>query len=910
MISRQLIDLLNSGEAVSVVGSGISADAGIPTWDSLFNSVADALDREQYDTQVARATAKEGKLPEAFDFLASQTNKSDIHRRTVELIERVSTPGKYHVQLADWPFRFHVTTNYDHLIEDAASGRLVSVGNHGSELHKVAGGSRDFVWHLHGGCRLESDDISKLVVTKSDYENFYPNSNMVAGLKAITTAHRCVFWGFGFKDEDLTYVLKAVGRLAHSGRPSFAFIGYDGSDKAKQHQVSLRANYNIEVIPYLKQDGNHADLQRVLEGYKPFVVRHSISLGHAPLTTPIYDPVATSLRIQSSLDIGMSAASDGLRKTLVGARVLAHIREHPGGRDDGLESIYRSDDPSQSEVLESVEKLRESGAVTPYPTLDLTPEYRTKTEVANSQLDLTRDQFHSSLRVRVLKRNPDFNESSLERVVGTGSAFLNKLCRERGLGVAQNLATSNVDQASRRTVSLVQHLPDCLSACTMRDEAFAVVHLVADILTAPTEAEATFLGLLCQAYFGQHLVGASETLAKVDLDLISGTCYVLDASVLVCLLSEGSENHKFTTNLIRDLETCGAILRTTSLFLEETAEHARWAVRLIDRHGEHPQQIIDALRGRGGYRPNQFLHGYFLGSMPDANFSKYLGRMLKRDKSGLITNDEVADRLKSLGVQSLSFSDWEGIDQDCLVKREDVRREIDRRRYEKGTYKHGRQTQAEAEVAIIVDGVRTGKLQPPGAEEARDAFFISSTRVVDQLPDLERRICLFPEGLAQWLWSSQGTSPRHAELVFQQLLWELAQGGVEFVDDATLLRRFSGVIEAAKTELKTSISSRREYLVEKYGPDPAKAFRDADPLDFPRLADEVREEALTNMAARVEAAEKRAREAEAAGSISEKDREELARFRAKQKEKQRIAQRRRRAAQSKSGKKRRRKKKT
>ena len=224
MISRQLIDLLNSGEAVSIVGSGISADAGIPTWGVLFNSVADALDREKHDTRVARATATEGKLPEAFGLLARQTNKSDIHARTAALIEQVSTPGTHHAQLADWPFRFHVTTNYDHLVEDASSGRLVSVGNRGSELHKVAGGGRGFVWHLHGGSRLSSD-ISQLVVAKSDYDDFYPSSNMVDRLKAIATVHRCVFVGFGFKDEDFSYVLKAVGRLAHSGRPSFAFIG-------------------------------------------------------------------------------------------------------------------------------------------------------------------------------------------------------------------------------------------------------------------------------------------------------------------------------------------------------------------------------------------------------------------------------------------------------------------------------------------------------------------------------------------------------------------------------------------------------------------------------------------------------------------------------------------------------------
>ena len=176
MISRQLIDLLNSREAVSIVGSGISADAGTPTWGSLFDAVADALDCEKHDTRVARSTATKGKLPEAFDLLARQTNKSDIHARIAALVEQVSTPGRYHNRLADWPFRFHVTTNYDHLIENAAAGRLVPVGNRGSELHKVAGGNRDFVWHLHGGCKLTSD-ISQLVVTKSDYALTHPKSN-------------------------------------------------------------------------------------------------------------------------------------------------------------------------------------------------------------------------------------------------------------------------------------------------------------------------------------------------------------------------------------------------------------------------------------------------------------------------------------------------------------------------------------------------------------------------------------------------------------------------------------------------------------------------------------------------------------------------------------------------------------
>ena len=331
--------------------------------------------------------------------------------------------------------------------------------------------------------------------------------------------------------------------------------------------------------------------------------------------------------------------------------------------------------------------------------------------------------------------------------------------------VAQNLATSNVDLASRRTLSLVQELPDYFTACKTRDEAFAVVHLAVDILTKPIEAEAVFLGLFCQAYFGKHLVGASEKLGKVDLDLISGTCYVLDASVLVCVLSEGSEANEFTVNLIRDLITCGAILTTTSLFLEETAEHARWAAKLIDHSGEHSQQVIAALRGLEMYHPNQFLRGYFLGSPPDTNFTEYLGRVLGMDNSDSITSEIIADRLKSLGIHAHGFTDWEGFDQQCLVNRDTAQQEIDRRRSEHGTYKHDRQTKAEAEVAIIVNGIRSGKIQPPG-KRAQDAFFLSNTRVVDRLPDLDRRICLLPEGLAQWLWSSQAASPQHAELVF------------------------------------------------------------------------------------------------------------------------------------------------
>ena len=203
----------------------------------------------------------------------------------------------------------------------------------------------------------------------------------------------------------------------------------------------------------------------------------------------------------------------------------------------------------------------------------------------------------------------------------------------------------------------------------------------------------------------------------------------------------------------------------------------------------------------GGYSSNEFLHGYFLGSSTDSSFSKYLRRLLGVTRKGGVTPDAIAARLLSLGVQPVSFSDWHGFAPEDFEKRDRVRDEIESRRKRIGTYTHVRQTRAEAEVAIVVDGIRSGRLQPPTGN-ATDAFFLSSTRVVDQLHGLTRRICLFPVGLAQWVWSARSVSSEHSELVFQQLLWELAQGGVGFVDDATLLRRFSGVIEVAAADLQ------------------------------------------------------------------------------------------------------------
>ena len=904
MISRDLVDLLNSGEAVAVIGSGVSSDAGLPTWRELFTQIAAQLDHEGHDTKKARDKESKYNYPEAFNILSSATSRSDIHARVRHLINNFTSPGQYHHMLADWPFRLIITLNYDHLLERASSGgTLISVGNRGKELPKVSASMRDLVWHMHGSSELP-EDVSQLVITQSDYDDFYPTSNVVERLKAITSLYRCVFIGFGFNDKDFSSILEAVGRVAHSGRPSFALVGYRGQTrKSQMHQDQIRTRYNVEVIPYFKQGSDHTDLKRILDCYNSFVVGRSCANGRATShATPSYDPLATSLRIQSTLDIGELTTKDyRIGKTILGARVLAHVREHPGD-PDSLSNISQAGVFNETEILECLSSLRSMGLVTPAPMFELTEKHHARTEEANTQLQIVKDRYKKSLQNRTDNTSIILDSASRSNVSSIVSDFFDNLCRQRGLGVAQNLATSDTSQATIRTTSLIQQLPEYLNQCKSRDEALATVEIASDVLTAPNEVETTYLGLICQAYFGQHLVHATDRLAQLDQDLISDTCYLLDASVIICLLAEEADTYEFTVNLLRDLQARNAILVTTDLFIREIIEHANWPLNLVNSHGEDSSVIIAALRCLGDYRPNQFLRGYFLGSPPDHSFAAYIARIFSSTKTGKITSDIAETRLQELKIYTLRFEDWVGFNQSFLEKRADLSDEIQKRRVGKGTYKKPVQTKAEAEVALIVDGLRRNLLQPPGSL-VKDAFFLSSTRVVDGLPSLVRRICLLPDGLAQWLWSSQAVSPKCAEMVFEQMLWDLAQSGIEFVDNATILRKFSGVVEASKTEINAAIRDRRDFLVQKYGPDPAQAFSDVDPLDLPRYATELHEEVLQRMEQELLKAKQREKEARSAASLDERDRYELAKLRQREKQRKKKADRKLRAAKSRSSKK-------
>ncbi|MFC1896196.1 hypothetical protein ACFL0Q_06010, partial [Thermodesulfobacteriota bacterium] len=181
------------------------------------------------------------------------------------------------------------------------------------------------------------------------------------------------------------------------------------------------------------------------------------------------------------------------------------------------------------------------------------------------------------------------------------------------------------------------------------------------------------------------------------------------------------------------------------------------------------------------------------------------------------------------------------------------------------------------------------------------SFFLSNSRVVDNLPRQARRVCLTSESLLEWILSVGELHEDEANAVFDQLLWEISKEGVDVVPRLHLLHLFHNTIDISRAKLAEIMSEHREAVRELYTVDPEKAFLDVDPLSVPSVAEEVSKEVLSAMQSRLEQEQHRRVEAERKAKTAVKDAKEYERLKAEKKHRQAKAKRKMRAAQSKHG---------
>jgi hypothetical protein len=199
-LAEDLGERAGRGQLAVFVGAGVSAAAGLPTWEQLLDELAE---RSGLDDPL-RAGLSRLPAQDAAALLARELGREQLET----FVKERFGPAHYalaHALIADLPVQEFVTTNYDPLVELAAAdiGRDLSV-----LPFAEATPGRPWLLKLHG----DAAHPESVVLTREEYLQFGDTRAALAGvLHSLLLTRHVLFVGTSMQDDDLI-------RIAHQVR--------------------------------------------------------------------------------------------------------------------------------------------------------------------------------------------------------------------------------------------------------------------------------------------------------------------------------------------------------------------------------------------------------------------------------------------------------------------------------------------------------------------------------------------------------------------------------------------------------------------------------------------------------------------------------------------------------------------
>jgi hypothetical protein len=253
-VADQLGRRARDGQLAVFLGAGVSAAAGLPTWEQLLDELAT---RAGLDAGLRQGLSQ---LPpqDSAALLARELGREEL----VRYVQQRFGPGPYslaHALIAGLPVREYVTTNYDPLVELAAAdvGRPLQV-------LPFDGATPDGPWllKLHGDAAVPES----VVLTREQYLRSGDTGSALAGvLQSLLLTRHVLFVGTSMLDDDLI-------RIAHQVRTALD-RPRDGDHQRTGTVLALRDDpvrarlweRDVETVAMAPADVPAADAARRLE---------------------------------------------------------------------------------------------------------------------------------------------------------------------------------------------------------------------------------------------------------------------------------------------------------------------------------------------------------------------------------------------------------------------------------------------------------------------------------------------------------------------------------------------------------------------------------------------------------------------------------------------------------------------
>lgn len=263
---------------VLFVGSGTSLDAGMPSWSSAVSQIAQKLQIQVNDADML-------KIPQYYYNMHGK-HEYTVLMRSIFKYGVPLHPGKVHKLIFRFDADTIITTNYDHLLEQAAeeSGKILHVVAKDAELPYAKGKK---IIKMHGDFEHEN-----FVLKEDDYLNYIQNFKLINNyITSLAGTNLILFVGYSFSDPDVKQILTCLKNALGNDLQQAYMISVGPFEKVvddyfKKFGINViyaediaaaRGKANLsktmileETLQWILEDNNHSLLEELYQQLGPY----------------------------------------------------------------------------------------------------------------------------------------------------------------------------------------------------------------------------------------------------------------------------------------------------------------------------------------------------------------------------------------------------------------------------------------------------------------------------------------------------------------------------------------------------------------------------------------------------------------------------------------------------------------
>jgi len=890
-IERSMVRAINSGRCFAVVGAGPSCEIGLPPWRTLAESAIKQLKKDIHRTEIDQCDKllSQSNYPAIFSVVAKTIGLDSLVKFVNKALVTSHLNGQVYPFIARWPFSVYLTTNYDDYLNEFLTKEsipFITKHNSLSDFRLLRAESKGLIFKIHGDCSTKDD----IVLTKEQYIEFQKADSRKywrEKIRSVLHMVNVVLIGYSASDPDFKDQLELAKEIASPDHPIFMFAADITLEDIRKYYLQ----YNIRIIPYKNSDGTHRELYRALKRYDPFIAKRGT-------THLVQDPIdeekstiASSIFLFTRLNLSggnlsclkksyealimacLGQYSDDTHVTLAELQIQIQAKLHTSHIDpktlhEGINSLYQL---GYIEITKDPSKY----------FLSLRGREAINSTLAEHKLRI--EKFHKSCHLFLRKEYPDLKDKEYVEIIKHLENGLVRAFEKRGLEMAKATFISDTLDLSSAT-DILEVINQESTSIKNEQWRSPFTDLMLEILLQPTQEMKERLAELSQGYFSYHTLGLDPKCSDERLSIAKDKSWILDSSIILPLLAKHCINHEFAVDLISKMNNLGLRLCTTGCLFDEVIDHAVWAISTFkDSHAYSPD-LLHAASGGPGYKQNLFIDGYMKWSVKQGSPSLHeYFRMCFGDDYKSRIGQCVEKNIQGFNIEIQDFSQWPDFQQDIWFERDEVEKSIKSIRNDRGTFRGDGQCRAEAEVLLLC--------------ENKKAAFLSQSGVLDSLNRQKSRITWKPESMYRFL-SSFSAAPPDEDILCQSMIQDFFYSGFDIINSDTLKHFFSGPIHQSRLQLDEEKIRYEEALGKSEFNRLKEDFETTPDIQKPFYSMQFAFYVARKESERRMVAEERTRRAEESKALSDRERTEYERLKAKETMKQRKRKKNQRRAKS------------